>query len=434
MADAAAIPPTTEELEALFVNNPALSRIEGYLARFNPIRVMRMERMEIRHSAILAWLLDPTESHGLDDKFLKAFLGQALRGQSVPDTPTALDIVRADLRDTTIRREWQHIDIFIHSARNGWGFVVENKYDSRQHEGQLAKYFDRVQAGLGAEADQLKLGGIFLTLHDEEAADPRYAPINYEAICQLLSHFVRNEASRLTLEVRTFLQHYIEILEEEVGMSAERSEIEKLAKQLYRDHKKVLDFIMDHGSGSDFGIAAEELISPELGYLEVFEIDGQKFRLNKVDHNSISFLPEAWYNGFSKKQFYWRGCENWWAQYPLISWIQLWPNADGTSGQLAIYAEVGPLSEYEFRRDLIHAIQGAGEGLDKNRIKFQRMADQEGKRFSKFLKENFHEVKDIQDAEEIAAVIKKLLKRFQPEFEAVGAVLAGFRKYGYVQE
>lgn len=69
--------PTTEELEALFVNNPLLARIESHLGRFNPIRVMRMERMEIRHSAILAWLLDPAESHGLEDKFLKAFLGEA---------------------------------------------------------------------------------------------------------------------------------------------------------------------------------------------------------------------------------------------------------------------------------------------------------------------------------------------------------------------
>ena len=38
----------------------------------------------------------------------------------------------------------------------------------------------------------------------------------------------------MTAEVRTFLRHYIEILEEEVGMSTDQSEMEKLAKQLYR--------------------------------------------------------------------------------------------------------------------------------------------------------------------------------------------------------
>ncbi len=64
--------------------------------------------------------------------------------------------------------------------------------------------------------------------------------------------------------MRTFLRHYIEILEEEVGMSTDQSEMEKLAKQLYRDHKKVLDFVMEHGSGSDFSIAAESVLGEEL--------------------------------------------------------------------------------------------------------------------------------------------------------------------------
>ena len=94
--EAAQTAPTIEELERLLVNNEVLAKIELYLNRFNPIRVMRMERMEIRHSAILAWLLDPKESHGLDDKFLKAFLGEALRGQNALGFPTAIDVARAE--------------------------------------------------------------------------------------------------------------------------------------------------------------------------------------------------------------------------------------------------------------------------------------------------------------------------------------------------
>lgn len=430
----AANAPTNEELEAIFVNNPLLARIESHLGRFNPIRVMRMERMEIRHSAILAWLLDPAESHGLEDKFLKAFLGEALRGQSVLGAPSALDVARADLRDTVVRREWQHIDVFVHSVSNGWGFVIENKYDSRQHEGQLSKYLDRVHAGLGSEADQIIVRGIFLTLHDEEPADARYAPINYETICRLLPRFVQQESHLLTAEVRTFLRHYIEILEEEVGMSTEQSEMEKLAKQLYRDHKKVLDFVLEHGSASDFFVAAESLIGDDLGYLDPFKVDGQKLRLSHADDRFLSFLPEAWYQGFGKDDLNWRGCENWWARYPLIAWLQLRPNADGKSGQLTIYGEVGPLSEYEFRKDLIAAIQAAGKSLGTSRIKFQNGAAVEGKRFSKFLKDNSIDVKDVQDADEISGAMRALLKRFKPEFEAIGGALSDFRKYGYADE
>ena len=43
-------------------------------------------------------------------------------------------------------------------------------------------------------------------------------------------------------------------------------------------------------------------------------------------------------------------------------------------------------------------------------------------------------IEDVQDAEEVAEAIRKLLKKFQPEFEAVGAVLADFKHYGYADE
>ena len=432
--DEASYKPSAGELEGLFVNNEATARIEEYLTRFNPIRVMKMERMEIRHSAILGWLLDPRESHGLDDKFLKSFLAEALRGQSALGTPTALDIARADLRDTIVRREWQNIDIFLHSDRNRWGFVVENKFDSKQHEGQLSKYLERVEAGLGKLADELTIRGIFLTLQEEEPQDPRYAPINYEAICQFLPRFVRQEAHLLTAEVRTFLQHYVEILEEEVGMSAANNEMEKLARQLYRDHKKVLDFVMEHGSGSDFSIAAEDVFGDDLEYLDEVTIEGLKVRFNHIDHKIASFIPESWFKALGKDKFSWKGCENWWAGYPLIAWFQLWPGSNGTSGLLGLYGEVGPLSEYEFRRDLIYSIQKAGDSLSKGRIKFQKAAADEGKQYSKFLKENFVDIKDIQNAEEIAETMRKLLKRFEPEIEAIGGILSAFTSYGYVEE
>lgn len=434
MTDGSDSLPSAEEFEALFVNNQPLSQIEGHLSRFNPIRVMRMERMEIRHSAILAWLLDPSESHGLDDKFLKAFLGEALRGQSHLGEPTALDIARADLRDTIVRREWQNIDIFIHSARNGWGFVVENKYDSTQHEEQLSKYLERIRVGLGAQVEGLLVRGIFLTLHNEEPADNRYVPINYQTICQFLPRFVRQESHLLTSEVRTFLLHYIEILEEEVGMSAEREKMEKLAKQLYREHRKVLAFIMEHGSASVLSVAVENLFGSDLDYLSKVEVDGHVYRFNRSSGQFISLLPEAWYLALGEDEYDWRGCENWWAGYPVVVWCQLWANADGKTGNLGLYAEVGPLTEYAFRRDLIAAIQDAGKEHVKSRIRFSKAASEEGKRFSRFLKENVTKIEDVQDAEEVAEAIRKLLKKFQPEFEAVGAVLADFKHYGYADK
>jgi len=422
--------PTAEELEKLLVNNASLARLELYLNRFNPIRVMRMERMEIRHSAVLAWLLDPAESHGLNDRFLKAFLGEALRGQSALGAPTAIDVARADLRAAIVRREWQNIDIFIQSEANGWGFVVENKFDSKQHEGQLTKYVEHVLAGLGSEGSGLTIRGIFLTLNDEEPEDVRFAPITYEALARLLPSFADRESHLLSREVTVFLQHYVEVIEEAAGVNAERIEMEKLARQIYRDNRKVFDFIWEHGEGSVFSVAAEQIFGEEPDYLDPIEIDGVKYRFNHADQRMVSFLPESWFKALGGKKFDWQGCESWWAGYPLIVWLQLAENADGKSGRLTLYAEVGPIDEYAFRKGLIEEVQKVGTRLASRKIKFQQTASEEGRRFSKFLKQNFADIKDVQDNEEIGEAMKKLLKRFQPEFDAIGGILPPFVRYG----
>jgi hypothetical protein len=42
-------------------------------------------------------------------------------------------------------------------------------------------------------------------------------------------------------------------------MNERTTELAKLARQLYQRHKKVLDFIIEHGVGTDFATAARTL-------------------------------------------------------------------------------------------------------------------------------------------------------------------------------
>jgi hypothetical protein len=93
---------------------------------------------------------------------------------------------------------------------------------------------------------------------------------------------------------------------------------------------------------------------------------------------------------------------------------------------MGVYGEVGPISDHEVRRGVIEAIQQGSDDMPKGRIKFQRAAADEGRRFSKFLSKNFMDIKDIQNSSEIADAIKKLLKKFEPEFEVVGDALKTF--------
>ncbi len=271
---------------------------------------------------------------------------------------------------------------------------------------------------------EMAFGGIFLTLDGEEPQDPRYAPITYETVIQVLSRCIEQNAYLLTAEVKTFLQHYVEIIEEEVGLSAERSDMERLARQLYRENKKVLDFIISTGGGSDFSIAAEHFFGEDLTKNQEIEIEGQRLLFNQLDQKVVSFLPDSWYRPLSDIE--WAGCEKWWSGFPLIAWFQLWPDAKGTSGTLGLYGEVGPISDYSLRRDLIQAIQQSAEETGTIRIKFQQAAANEGKRYSKFFNKNFRSIKDVQDAAEITDVMTKLFREFRPEFDLVGAAVQRF--------
>lgn len=423
--------PTLDDLESLFVNNVDLDNIRAHLSRFNPIKTMGMERMEIRHSAIIGWLLNPQETHGLGDTFLKAFLAQALRGDDGKAGPTALDVSQADMMDAEIRREWRSIDLLVLSPRNGWVFVIENKFDSVQHDNQLDRYMNVVDTTfMGTDNFQL-VRGIFLTLWEEKPEDDRYAPIEYGAICELLDQTALSGRLPLTPEVQTFLHHYLEVIREATGMSNTQAEMEKLARQLYRDNRRALDFIMEHGKSTDFSFACDAVFGEDLEDKKLIKVGERYFVFNRSDAHSFSFLPKVWYDAFGGgNERTWGGCENWWAGFPLIMWVQLTSDANGASGQVRLYAEVGPLSDHDFRCKLIAAIAGVAKEQPLTKIGFQRGATDEGRKYSRFFKKNSVSVEDIHDHDEIANAIKKALENFDKEMDAVGKVLPKVVSHG----
>lgn len=420
--------PNFTDFENLFINNPKLARITSHLSRFNPIRVMKMEQMEIRHSAILTWLLTPHESHGLGDRFLRAFLGEALRGQVPVESPTALEILRADLRGAVIRREWQNIDILIHLPDYDWVFVVENKFNSKQSAGQLTRYIEKAYSHIEPKGDYLFVKGIFLTLYEEEPADVRYMPINYETIARLLPDIIKIEINSMTAEVEIFLKHYIEILEEELGISTDRNKMEKLARELYRDHKTVLDFMFEHGSSSDFAIAVQSVVGDSPVYSQSVVIDSFSYHFNTIGNHTAFFMPASWYNGFGGERLEWEGCEKHDMGFPIELRLVLQPAANDNSGKLTLHAVVGSVT-HELRKDLIERIQIAAEKKGVEGITFQKNAVLDGVKSSKFFTQNSIVIKDVQDAEEIAQKMRKLLGQFQPEFKLIGNLLPKFMEY-----
>ncbi len=112
-----------QALEALMLDGD-LERLEDQLAEFNLFDALGVWHRELQHSWLLAWLLDPRESHGLGDYFLRAFLSHAAkearaRGISVP---TPFDIDGWALADVEVARERHYMCRW--TARSNAGFSV----------------------------------------------------------------------------------------------------------------------------------------------------------------------------------------------------------------------------------------------------------------------------------------------------------------------
>ena len=103
-------------LDSFLVENPELEQLNARLSAFNISNVLRVDRVEIRHSNVLAWLLDPTGTHGLGAIFLQRLLSRLLIDFDIPGvTMTAARIELMSLGDVEVFREWQNIDIVVSS-------------------------------------------------------------------------------------------------------------------------------------------------------------------------------------------------------------------------------------------------------------------------------------------------------------------------------
>lgn len=61
-------------LKEFLLDIDCLKPLDEWADQFNLFDVLGIARLEIRHSNILGWLLDPNENHGLGDAVIRGFL------------------------------------------------------------------------------------------------------------------------------------------------------------------------------------------------------------------------------------------------------------------------------------------------------------------------------------------------------------------------
>ena len=241
-----------EKLLRLMQDTESFEKLSKWTNRINIFDILKISRMEIRHSNVLSWLLDPNESHGLGDSFLYAFLCKLSNSLEVND---ALKILTSDLYSYTVLREWNNIDIFLVSKENQIAIAIENKIGAHEHKksrseySQLVAYKDEVKKNYEHYTNVF----VYLTPEGEIPSEESWIIVTYFNLLELLEKLYEAKKSVLKEEVNLLIKNYIVNLKKNVIMD---EELIKLCNEIYKKHREALDLIYDNKDDIASRIAA----------------------------------------------------------------------------------------------------------------------------------------------------------------------------------
>ncbi|USN98295.1 MAG: PD-(D/E)XK nuclease family protein [Phycisphaeraceae bacterium] len=336
-------------LERFVVENDELTDLEAEIGRLNIFDALGIVNAEIRHSNFLAWLLDPAESHGQGQLFLRVFLIDLLREAPPADRPLSpVDLDGSDLRGVQIRREWRHIDLLIVAEEPRIVIAIENKIFAGEHSNQLERYKQVVES---AFPDHKPLF-VFLTREGDEPSDEAWCPYDYGRLYRALARCVKRNEDSIGEEVRVFVGHYLAMLR---SRFMDDPKIDELVDRIYRNHRQALDLIFERRSDPRVRLTA--VFADRLKEIESDWIMGD------VRASGFGFFPCEWKSIVP----------------PIYQHDGLAPEAwlfgafrVGPRGRRAwIEFIAGPTTDQETRDNLIEAIRLAGpdSGFELSRKK-----------------------------------------------------------------
>ena len=234
--------PSEGKLQELILDED-LERLENLLAEFNLFDVLRIERREPQHSALLGWLLDPRASHGLRDYFLRRFLSAAAKAHDDGiGGASPVDVDGWGLADVEVATERHNIDILLISQDDEFVCIIENKIGASEHSNQLSRYLSIVER----EYEGLVTLPIFLTpdgIEPEAEIDAdRYVALGYGQVAGLIERTLKSRGSTISASVAGFLEQYARTLRRHVMTTSDN--IDALALQIYEKHREAIDLII----------------------------------------------------------------------------------------------------------------------------------------------------------------------------------------------
>lgn len=210
---------------------------------YNLFSILSIERYELKHSALIANLLDPKGSHGCGDAFLRAFFEIALKGTAYPfENSTPLDSRTEHYTGPIAGDTGGRIDILVKSSQ--YGLIIENKIYAGDQDKQLTRYDNYGKEIFGADGYLL----VYLTLYGYDASKESTATKSAEEVGYLRLSYAEDilrwleQCARLAYDkplVRESLNQYIRTIKQLTYQDMNQENIEKII-DLAVDHPEVV--------------------------------------------------------------------------------------------------------------------------------------------------------------------------------------------------
>ena len=261
-------------LENFICDNSELVILEQKFEKFNIFDCLKLTRAEIRHSNFLGWLLDPQETHGLNDYFLKEFIKKVLYSNknSISNLPSVFDIDVWNMSDIEVRREYKYIDLLIIDENNKFIILIENKIDTNQHDNQLQRYIDTVRQEYPDE--EYKKLYVYLKPDFEKVAPP-FIYVSYKVILETINSLIEYRQDKISNEILIAIKHYKEIIERDI---MKEDDIKKICRTIYNKHRKAIDLIYKYNFDAS---------------TEIMNIFKEIIGMQCAENDSTNFLPKG---------------------------------------------------------------------------------------------------------------------------------------------
>ncbi|MDX1914134.1 MAG: PD-(D/E)XK nuclease family protein [Methylophilus sp.] len=228
------------ELLSKLITDDDFERMRLELNAPNIFSALAVQRKEIRHSNFIGYLLDPNETHQLNDLVLRRVL-RDIFNESKNNLRNIFDADDIDYSNVEIRREWRNIDVLIILKEDV--VVIENKVDSVDHSKQLSRYKEIADKSFTGR----NIHYVYLTPDgdnpQDEASRENYINYSYEKISKIIESILSLYRNSISEKIYFYLSDYLSVLKRELLMNDLMND---LARRVYSKHKEVLDFIFEN--------------------------------------------------------------------------------------------------------------------------------------------------------------------------------------------